>query len=138
VQAPAAPPARFAPAEVRVKTGAEVSFNLMLAAPAELSGLEVVLRYDAARLDGLEGAAGSLLTLDGRSVGVERSVEPGRLRIRLTRPLATTGAGAVVSFRARAGEPGSGLAAVESLTLYGPGGELRLAPPPPVRIEVQP
>lgn len=136
--ATAVPLARLLPNEIGVKAGGDVLFSLMLANPTEFSGLEVVVRYDPGRLEALEATPGPLLTLDGQPVGVERSSEAGRLRVRFSRPSTTSGAGVVVSFRARAVQAGAGVVGVESLTLIGPAGEQPLALPAPVRLEVMP
>jgi hypothetical protein len=128
---------RLAPASLTARRDQALEVNLLLAAPAEVTAVEVVVRYDPERLTGFEAVAGSLLTLDGAAVGAERTEEPGRLRVRFVRPRAATGAGALVALRARAAAAGATAVAVESVVVTGPGGEQKLAVPAPATIEVQ-
>lgn len=133
----AAQSVRLAPASLTARRDQALEVNLLLAAPAEVTAVEVVVRYDPERLTGFEAVAGSLLTLDGAPVGAERTEEPGRLRVRFVRPRAATGAGALVALRARAAAAGATAVAVESVVVTGPGGEQKLAVPAPATIEVQ-
>jgi general secretion pathway protein D len=128
---------RLAPSSPGARRDQPLELNLLLSAPAEVTAVEVVVRYDPQRLAGFEAVAGSLLTLDGTPVGVERHEEAGRLRARFVRQRPASGAGALVAFRARATAGGATAVAIESVVVTGPGGEQKLAAPAPVTIEVQ-
>ncbi len=125
---PAAPPAvpagalrpltgSLSPAEATVKVGETASVSLVLLNARDLTGVEVVLAYDAATIEAVDISPGTLLTIDGASVGVERGLEPGRVRARLTRATSVAGSGIVAAVSFRGVRPGLATITVDSLTM---------------------
>jgi hypothetical protein len=100
--------------------------------------VEMALAYDPSLLQGTDVTAGSLLTLDGANVGVERGLEPGRVRVTFNRLTGVSGSGVVASVALRGLRPGTASLAVESLTVTTASGVARPAPPAPARIVVLP
>jgi len=82
--------------------------------------------------------AGSLLSVDGATVGIEKSMEPGRVRASLTRPTGVAGSGAVATLTFRGVGAGRSSLALESLTLRTSTGTLEVLRPAPAQIVVQP
>ena len=78
----------------------------MIVGLRDLTGLETVA-HPRPGLEAVEANPGSLLTLDGATVGAERVFEAGRVRVKLTRPTGVSGSGVVVVLPgARAASPG--------------------------------
>jgi hypothetical protein len=100
--------------------------------------VEAVFVYDPALVEAVDVAPGSLLTLDGASVAVEKTLESGRARIRFARGAATTGSGAVAVATLRGLRPGAWPVSVESLILGTGGAVDRPATPAPGRLVVTP
>jgi general secretion pathway protein D len=140
--APTPPPtamrALFSPPQLRLRSGEMGAVSLVLLGASGITAVEAVVAYDASVLEAVEVAPGSLLTLDGASVGTERNLQAGRVRVRFTRASPTSGSGAVATIQFRALKPGSGEVAMVSLVAVTPGGEERPALPPGGRIEVAP
>ena len=134
--APAAVSASLNPSRAAARIGDSVPLSLVLMNLQGLEGLEVVLAYDPALLDAGEVKPGNLLTVDGAAVGVERTVEVGRVRARLTRPSGIAGSGLVASVAFRAIAAGPAEVRVESITLVTAGGVVQPAVPRPVQVTV--
>lgn len=128
--------ALWSPAQVRVKAGQTANLSLVLVGGRNLTGVELQLAYDPAAFQVLEANPGTLLTLDGQSVGAERQLESGRTRVRFTRPQPATGSGAVLVLKLKGLQPGTATIGVESLGF--PGSAEAPAAPAPARIVVEP
>jgi hypothetical protein len=83
----------------------------------DLTGVELVVAYDPSLVEAVDGAAGSLLTLDGSPVAAERSLDSGRARLRYTRPTGTAGSGVIASITFRGQRAGTASLRVERLDL---------------------
>jgi general secretion pathway protein D len=125
---PAAPPAvpagslrpltaTLSPGEASLRVGESASVSLVLMNTRDLTGVEVVMTYDPAIIEAVEVSPGTLLTIDGSSVGVERGLEQGRVRARFTRSTGVAGSGIVAAVSFRGLRPGPAAVTVESLTL---------------------
>jgi len=101
-------------------------------------GIDLSLVWDGALAEMADAAAGSLLSLDGVPVKVERAIETGQARVKFTRASAVTGSGAVATLTLRGLKPGSGGLSVESLILLHAGGGERPAAPAAGRLVVTP
>jgi general secretion pathway protein D len=128
----------WGPQESNLGTGETVGVGLVAVGVSGLLGVEVVMTYDPAVLEVLDVGPGTLLTLDGVALNIERNLEPGRLRARLTRPSTTSGSGAVVALRLRGVQGGTATLNVESVVVNTEAGPLHPAPPAPARVTVRP
>jgi hypothetical protein len=126
------------PGSVELGVGDEAAIDVVVLGAREMVQVELVLAYDPSLLEGIEADAGTLLTLDGSQVAAERSFEAGRARIRFRRQSPAEGAGAVATLRFRALKAGSGIIAVQSLTLTSAAGAARALPAAPVQVTVTP
>jgi general secretion pathway protein D len=126
----------LSPPELRLKAGQSGSVSIVALGAAGVTAAEVVLVFDATALEAVEASPGSLLTLDGSSVGAERNLEPGRVRAKFTRAAPATGSGALTTIQFKTLKPGSATLTIESLTLVTPAGEERPPVPGAGRIEV--
>jgi general secretion pathway protein D len=124
------------PPSVETRIGQTVNLSLVLMNLQGLEGLDVALAFDPALLDAGDAKAGTLLTMDGAAVGIERTGEVGRMRVKMTRPSGIAGSGMVasLSFKAIAGGPAE--VRVESIALTTAAGTIRPPAPPPVRVRV--
>jgi general secretion pathway protein D len=128
----------LSPPEVALQVGQTGAVAIVVVGARDLTGVELVLTWDAALAQVMDVAAGSLLSLDGVAVGAERGLGAGRARVTFARASGVTGSGAVAAITLRGLTPGSGSLVVESLRLdHGRGGE-RPAPPAPGRLVVAP
>jgi general secretion pathway protein D len=109
---------------------------VVLGGAREVISVDLVVTFDPTLLEAIEALPGALLTLGDVSVGAERSLEPGRARVRFTRQLATSGAGAVASIRLKALRPGAGSISVQSLTLISATGTTTSVAAPRGRVSV--
>jgi general secretion pathway protein D len=134
--APGAVSASLSPSRAGARIGETVPLSLVLMNLQGLEAIEVVLAYDPALLDAGDVKAGGLLTVDGAAVGIERTVEVGRMRARLTRPNGVAGSGVVASLAFQAIAPGPAEVRVESIALTTAAGVVRPSAPPPVRVTV--
>ncbi|HXB54741.1 MAG TPA: cohesin domain-containing protein [Vicinamibacteria bacterium] len=140
VQPPDARPttALFSPPEASVKAGQTTALSLVVVGARDLRAVEAVFVYDPALLEAVDIAPGSLLTLDGANVAVEKTLESGRARIRFTRAVATAGSGEVAVATFRGLRPGAWPVGVESLILATGAAADRPAAPSPGRLVVMP
>jgi hypothetical protein len=130
--------AALSPADGSIKTGETASVSLVLMNARDLTGLEAVLTFDPAILEAVDVAPGTLLTLDGAAVGVDRGIEAGRVRARLTRTTGVAGSGMVASIAFRGLRPGPAVITVESLSFTTMTGTERAPVTGPARITVTP
>ncbi len=100
--------------------------------------VEMTLVYDPTLAELTDLAAGALLTLDGSPVQAERTIEPGRARVRLTRTSPVAGSGSVVTVTLKGAKPGAGSLVVESLRIGRSGGTDTPALPAAGRLVVAP
>jgi len=128
----------LSPPELRLKAGQSGSVSIVVLGATGVTAVEVVLVFDATALEAVEASPGSLLTLDGSSVGAERNLEPGRVRAKFTRAAPATGSGALTTIQFRTLKPGSATLTIESLTLMTAAGEERPPVPGAGRVEVVP
>ncbi|HEY6547546.1 MAG TPA: hypothetical protein VI589_06560, partial [Vicinamibacteria bacterium] len=129
--------AQLSPAEVSLRIGESTVVSLLVMGLRDATSLEVIFTLDAG-LEIEDASAGSLLTLDGVAVGLERAFEPGRVRVKLTRPTGVSGSGAVVVLRFRGSRAASGTILIESLALTGPSGVERPSSVTTARFVVNP
>ncbi len=141
---PPATPARPAvaaaltPLEAKVKPGEATAVSVVLMNAQDLTGVEVVIAFDAALVEAVDVAAGSLMTLGGVPVGAERAIEPGRVRVKLTRPSGVAGSGVVAALTLKGLKEGSATVTVEALTATTASGREQVRVASPVHITVQP
>jgi general secretion pathway protein D len=130
--------AALSPSDATLKLGETAAISLVMMNARDLTGLEVVLTYDPAILEAVDVAPGTLLTLDGAAVGVDRGLEAGRVRARLTRTTGVAGSGMVASVAFRGLRPGPAVITVESLTFSTMTGTERASVAGPARVTVTP
>jgi hypothetical protein len=126
----------LSPAEVRIPVGGTGSIGLVVMGAQDLRGVDVTVTYDAAVVEAQEVAPGPLLTLDGAPVGVNRGLEPGRLRAQFTRGSGTAGSGVVATLTFRALRAGVVTVTAEALNLTTAAGTAAVAVPSVARIRV--
>ena len=139
----AAPDARpssavLSPPEVDLRVGQNGTVAIVVVGARDVVGIDLSLAWDPALADVTDVAAGSLLSLDGVPVAVERAKETGRVRVTFTRATGVTGSGAVVSVTLQGLKAGSGALTIESLTLLHAGGAERPVVPAAGRLVVAP
>ncbi len=142
-QAPAPVPSRpvtalFSPPESGLRVGQTGALGLVVMGAQDVLSVEVVFSYDPTLVEVVDVGAGSLLTLDGATVTMEKELGAGRARARFTRALGATGSGAIATVTFRALREGSAAVALESLVLTRGSGTERPALASPGRIVVNP
>jgi general secretion pathway protein D len=128
----------LSPPEVALKVGQVGTLAVVLVGAKDVQSIEINVTWNPSVAEVTDIAPGSLLTLDGTPVTVERAIESGHARVRFARATGAVGSGAVASVTIRGSKVGSGPVAVESLVLGRPGGQDRPALPAPGRIVVAP
>jgi general secretion pathway protein D len=128
--------AAFSPASLSLRVGETSTIGVVVMGVRDVTSVELVAEFDPAVVDAQDAAAGPLLTLDGSAVGIERQVEPGRLRARLSRPTPTAGSGVVASLSFRGLRPGTANVTIQALVLVGPAGSIAAGLPAPARLTV--
>jgi general secretion pathway protein D len=128
--------ASLGPARTTTRIGDTVALSLVLMNLQGLEALDLVVAFDPALLDAADAKAGTLLTIDGAAVGIERSADVGRLRAKMVRPTGVAGSGvvAILSFRAIAAGPAE--VRVEAITLTTAAGTVRPPVPAAARVTV--
>jgi hypothetical protein len=121
-----------------LKAGQSGSVSIVLLGASGVTAVDLTVTYDATVVEAVDVSPGSLLTLDGTSVGAERNLESGRVHARFTRGTPATGSGAVATIQFKTLKPGSARLTVESLALVTPAGEERPTVPGAGRVEVVP
>jgi general secretion pathway protein D len=107
----------LSPLEARVKVGDSVTISVVLIGGRNVITADVGVAYDASLLEAMDVSPGTLLTLDGSSVGAERKLEAGRVQVRLSRGSPATGSGALAVIRFKALKPGTAALSVAELGL---------------------
>ena len=128
----------LSPPEVALKAGQVGTLAVVVVGARDVQSVEINLTWDPSVAEVTDVAPGSLLTLDGTPVTVDRAIESGRARVRFARATGAVGSGAVASITIRGAKVGSGPVAVESVVLGRTGGQDRPAAPGPGRIVVAP
>jgi general secretion pathway protein D len=128
----------FSPPESNVKVNTNGTTSIVLMGAKDVVRVDLSLTYDPALAEAVDIASGSLLTVDGASVAVEKNMEPGRVRAILTRPAGVAGSGAVAVFTYRGVGVGRTALALESLTLRTTTGTQEVLVPAPAQIVVSP
>ena len=130
--------AALTPLDAKVKPGEATAVSVVLMNAQDLTGVEVVVAFDPVLLEGLDAAAGSLMTLGGLPVGAERSIEPGRVRVKLSRASGVAGSGVVAAVTLRGLKEGTSSVTVDTLTVTTASGREQVRVASPVHITVQP
>jgi general secretion pathway protein D len=130
--------AALSPTDASLKMGETAAVSLVMMNARDLTGIEVVVTYDPAVLEAVDVTPGTLLTLDGSAVGVDRGLEAGRVRARLTRATGVAGSGMVASIAFRGLRPGPAVVTVESLSFNTGTGTERASVAGPARVTVTP
>ncbi len=128
----------LSPPEVELQVGQNGTVAVVVVGAKDVVGVDLSLVWDGALAEMPEAAAGSLLSLDGAPVSVERALESGHARVKFQRATAVTGSGAVAALTLRGLKPGSGALAIESITLLHAGGAEKPAAPAAGRLVVAP
>jgi general secretion pathway protein D len=128
----------FSPPESNVKVNSNGTTSVVLMGAKDVVRVDVMLTYDPALVEAVDIVSGSLLTVDGANVAVEKNMEPGRVRATLTRPSGVAGSGAVATFTYRGVGVGRSALALESLTLRTATGTQEVLVPAPAQIVVSP
>jgi general secretion pathway protein D len=128
--------ASLSPPDVRVAVGATATVGIVVMGVQDLTAVALSLTYDPAVVEAVEVSPGSLLTLDGASVGAERGLETGRVRATFRRGTGTAGSGVVASVTFRGIRAGSSPIRVETLQVT-TGGNGVAGNAAPARITVQ-
>ena len=129
----------FSPPETSVRAGEMTTVSLVLMNAQNITGIDLMIAFDAGVLEAVDVGPGTLLTLDGAAVGSERNIEPGRIRARLTRPTPTSGSGVAAQLTFRALSPGASALTVEAIALAtAGGGSAAPALAAPARVTVTP
>jgi general secretion pathway protein D len=130
--------AALSPTDASLKMGETAAVSLVMMNARDLTGLEVVMTYDPAILEAVDVTPGTLLTLDGSAIGIDRGLEAGRVRTRLTRTTGVAGSGMVAAIVFRGVRPGPAVVTVESLVFNTTTGTERASVGAPARITVTP
>jgi general secretion pathway protein D len=138
--APAARPVSvtWSPPEVVATLGETATLSVVAIGASGVTAAELVFRFDAGMLEVTDVGPGTLLTLDGTPLNIERNLEPGRVRVRLSRPSGASGAGAVATLTLRGLLAGAANVTIESFVLTTESGPVQAAPPGPVSVTVRP
>jgi general secretion pathway protein D len=128
----------LSPPELALKAGQVGTLAVVVVGAKDVQSVEISLTWDPNVAEITDVAPGSLLTLDGTPLKIERAIESGHARVRFARATGAVGSGAVASVTIRGAKVGSGPVAVESGVLGRTGGQDRPAPPAPGRIVVAP
>jgi general secretion pathway protein D len=128
----------FSPPESNVKVNTNGTTSVVLMGAKDVVRVDLALTYDPALMEAVDLASGSLLTVDGATVAVEKNMEPGRVRATLTRPSGVAGSGAVATFTFRGVGVGRSALALESLTLRTATGIQEVLVPAPAQVVVSP
>lgn len=128
----------LSPPDVSLRVGQSAGAAVVLVGGRDVLWVDLTLAYDTTLAQVTDVSSGSLLTLDGSPLQAQRSVEPGRVRVRYTRTTPVTGSGGVAAITLRGLKPGQGVLAVEVLTVGRTGGTETPALPSPGRLVVAP
>jgi hypothetical protein len=120
------------------KAGDTLSINVVVQRVQDVTGVDLALSFDKTALEAVDIVPGSLLGLDGSSIGVERSMEVGKVHAHFTRTTGANGSGAVAVLKFRGLHPGTTGITIESLTLTTPAGPEMPSLPGPGSVVVIP
>lgn len=129
--------AALSPLETKVKVGDATSVSVVLMSAQDLTGVEVVLRFDPMLVEPVDVAAGSFLSLGAVPVSAERAMEPGRVRARFLRGAAVSGSGVVAALTVKGLKEGTTPVVVESLVITTPAGSEQVRAASPAQVVVQ-
>ena len=128
----------FSPPEANIKLNNNGSISVVLMGAKDVTRVDVSLTYDPALAEAVDVTTGSLLTVDGANVGVEKGMEPGRVRASLARATGVSGSGAVATFTFRGVGAGRSALALEALTVRTATGAQEVLVPGPASLVVSP
>jgi general secretion pathway protein D len=128
----------FSPTEAHVRVGDTASVSVVLIGARDVSSADVTMVYDANLLEAVDISPGTLLTLDGQSVGAQRRLEVGRAAARFTRSLGATGSGAVAIVRLKALKAGRSPLNLTGVILTTPSGNETAGVQGPGAVVVEP
>jgi hypothetical protein len=126
------------PSVLGLRAGETGAVDFVVLGATDVIAVDLTLAFDRTLLEAVEVAPGPLMTLGQPSIGAERSIEAGRVRVRLTRPASTSGSGGVAVVRFKALRIGEGTLQVQALTLIGADGSTRPVEVAPSRVSVIP
>jgi general secretion pathway protein D len=129
----------FSPPVAQIKLNTTGSASVVLMGAKDVVRVDISLTYDPALAEAVDVVSGSLMTVDGATVGVEKGMEPGRVRASISRPTGgVTGSGAVASFTFRGVGAGQTPLTLESMTVRTATGVQEVLVPAPAQIVVSP
>jgi general secretion pathway protein D len=137
-QAGAMVSAVFSPPEATIKLNSNGSVSVVLMGAKDVTRVDISLTYDSALAEAVDVTTGSLMTVDGATVGIEKGMEPGRVRASLARATGVSGSGAVATFTFRGVGAGRSALSLESLMVRTVTGVQEVLVPAPARIVVSP
>jgi hypothetical protein len=126
------------PAVLGLRAGESGSVDVVVLGASDIIAVDLVVAFDSKLLEAVEAGPGPFMTLGEVSIGAERSLESGRVHVRLTRPVATSGSGGVALLKFKALRPGEGTLQVQALTLIGASGTTQSVEVAPSRVSVVP
>jgi len=121
-----------------LRVGESGTVSLVLMNGQDLLTVEFILNYDPSFVEAMDVVPGTLLTLDGGTVGLEKGLESGRARAKLTRIKGTSGSGVVATVAFRGVAPGQTTVNLESLVVTSTFGTEKPGLPAPVQVSVAP
>ena len=128
----------FSPPEVTMKLNSNGSVSVVLMGAKDVTRVDISLTYDPGLAEAVDVTTGSLLTVDGANVGIEKGMEPGRVRASLVRATGVSGSGAVATFTFRGVGAGRSALSLEALTVRTATGAQEALVPAPASIVVSP
>jgi general secretion pathway protein D len=128
----------FSPPETPIKLNSNGTVSVVLMGAKDVTRVDLSLTYDPALAEAVDVASGSLLTVDGATVGIEKGMEPGHVRASLARATGVSGSGAVAMFTFRGVGAGRSALALESLVVRTANGLQEVLVPAPAHIVVSP
>jgi general secretion pathway protein D len=128
----------FSPPEATIKLNTNGSVSVVLMGAKDVNRVDISLTYDSALAEAVDVTTGSLMTVDGANVGIEKGMEPGRVRASVSRPTGVSGSGAVATFTFRGVGAGRSALSLESLMVRTTNGVQEVLVPAPARIVVSP
>jgi general secretion pathway protein D len=129
---------QWSPAVVSGKAGDILSLNVVALGVQDVLGVELTLTFDKTALEATDLVPGSLLAVDGASIGVEHSLEPGRAHAHFKRATGASGSGAVATLRFKGLHSGTAGVALQSLSLTTAAGVEVPSLPAPGSAELRP
>ena len=141
-QAPSVPAgseiaASISPSERVLPVGEVANLDVVVMSAQDVRVVNLTLRFDPDKVSLTDVAAGSLLTLDGQSVGVQKVIGNGTATVKFTRASGTSGSGSIATLRVQGLQPGNVEVVVQGLTLETGTGPKQPVMPISARLEVQ-